>query len=350
MRRVCISAVVVCFIAGSSAILSADIRTDQRVRFQLGGAVGKLINMFGGKGAREGVTSTVAVKGNRKATLSDSTGQIIDLSEEKIYDLDMKNKTYKVTTFAQLRAEMEKARREAEQQAREMERETPSEPEQPSQPAQKDPNQKEFEVDFDLKNTGAARTINGFNTTQTVMTITVREKGKTLNDAGGMVMTTDMWLTKNAPSTDDIAEFDMKYAQKLYGPAVMTGASAQDMAMAMAMYPQIKPALDKMAAEGTKVEGTAILSEMKMEAVPPGTANTTAAALPAPAQPEQKKGRFGGLMGGLKKMAEASQQQQSGEQKPQRAIIMTTTVEMLKLTPDVTADVVAIPAGFKESK
>src|SRR5688500_3646703 len=351
MRSVCISAVVVCFIAGSSAILSADIRTDQRVRFQLGGAVGKLINMFGSKGAREGVTSTVAVKGNRKATLSDSTGQIIDLSEEKIYDLDMKNKTYKVTTFAQLRAEMEKARREAEQQAREMERETPSEPEQPSQPAQKDPNQKEFEVDFDLKNTGAARTINGFNTTQTVMTITVREKGKTLNDAGGMVMTTDMWLTKTAPSTDDIAEFDRKYAQKLYGPTVMAGASAQDMAMAMAMYPQMKPALDRMAAEGTKVEGTAILTEMRMEAVPPGTANQTSAALPAPeAQPEQKKGRFGGLMGGLKKMAEASQQQQSGTQKPQRSVCLTTSVEMLKLTPDVTADVVAIPAGFKETK
>ena len=76
--------------------------------------------MFGGKGAREGVTSIVAVKGNRKATMSDSTGQIIDLSEEKIYDLDIKKKTYKVTTFAQLRAEMEKAQREAEQSAREM--------------------------------------------------------------------------------------------------------------------------------------------------------------------------------------------------------------------------------------
>jgi hypothetical protein len=349
MRRLALCVCAVFFVASASAVVSADIRSDQRVRFQLGGAVGKLINMFGGKGAREGVTSTVAVKGNRKVTLSDSSGQIIDLSEEKIYDLDMKNRTYKVTTFAQLRAEMEKARREAEQQAREMARETPAEPAQPSQPAQKDPNQKEFEVDFDLKNTGAARTINGFNTTQTVMTITVREKGKTLNDAGGMVMTTDMWLTKNAPSTGDIAEFDMKYAEKLYGPAVMNGASAQDMAMAMAMYPQIKPALDRMAKEGTKVEGTAILSEMRMEAVPPGTANTTAAA-PAPAAPPEKKGRFGGLMGGLKKMAEASQQQQSGEQKPQRAIIMTTTVEMLKLTPDVTADVVAIPAGFKETK
>ena len=355
MRRLCISAVVVCFIVASSTILSADVRTDQRVRFQLGGAVGKLINMFGGKGAREGVTTTVAVKGNRKVTLSDSTGQIIDLSEEKIYDLDMKRRTYKVTTFAQLRAEMEKARREAEQQAREAAREEQAqtrEPDEPARPAEKDPNQKEFEVDFDLKNTGAARTINGFNTKQTVMTITVREKGKTLNDAGGMVMTTDMWLATNVPSTDDIAEFDTKYAQKLYGPSVMAGASAQDMAMAMAMYPQIKPALDRMAREGTKVEGTAILTEMKMEAVPPGTANQTAEALPKPeAQPEQKKGRFGGLMGGLKKMAEASQQSGSGAQKPaQRSIIMTTSVELLKLTPDVTADVVAIPAGFKETK
>jgi hypothetical protein len=341
----------VCFIVSSSATLLADVRTDQRVRFQLGGAVGKLINMFGGKGAREGVTTTVAVKGNRKATLSDATGQIVDLSEEKIYDLDMKRKTYKVTTFAQLRAEIEKAQREAEQAAREAQAGEPGEPSERSQPAEKDPNQKEFEVDFDLKNTGAARSINGFDTKQTVMTITVREKGKTLNEAGGMVMTTDMWLTPSAPSTDDIAEFDVKYAQKLYGPSVMAGASAQDMAMAMAMYPQIKPAMERMAREGTKVEGTAILTEMKMEAVPPGTADQTAAALPKAEAPPEKKGRFGGLMGGLKKMAEAANQQNSGTQKPaQRSIIMTTSVEMLKLTPDVTADVVAIPAGFKETK
>lgn len=348
MRRLVVSSVVVCFCLAGSAVVSADVRTDQRVKFQLGGMVGKLVNLFGGKGAREGVVSTVAVKGNRKATMSESTGQIIDLAEEKIYDLDMKRKTYKVTTFAQLRAEMEKAQREAEQAARE---ERASERSEPSQPAEKDPNQKEFEVDFDLKNTGAARTINGFDTKQTVMTITVREKGKTLNEAGGMVMTTDLWLTPNAPSTDELMEFDAKYAQKLYGPA-MSGASAADMAMAMAMYPQMKPALDKMRAEGTRVEGTAILTEMRMEAVPPGTANTTAEAIPAPEpQPEQKKGRFGGIMGGLKKMAEqANKQGSSAEQKPQRTIFLTTSVEMLKLTKDVTADAVAIPAGFKENK
>ena len=347
MRRLVVCVFAGLCIASASTVVSADIRSDQRVRFQLGGAVGKLINIFGGKGAREGVTSVVAVKGNRKATMSDSTGQIIDLSEEKIYDLDIKKKTYKVTTFAEIRKQMEDARREAEKSAREAERETPTEP---SQPAEKDPNQKEYEVDFDLKNTGAARTINGFNTTQTIMTITVREKGKTLNDAGGMVMTTDMWLTPNAPSTKELMDFDLRYAQKLYGPTV-TGASAQDLAMAMAMYPQMKPALDKMRAEGTKVEGTAILTEMKMEAVPPGTADQPSAALATPeAQPEQKKGRFGGLMGGLKKMAEASNQSNSGNQKPQRSVFLTTSVEMLKLTTDVAADAVAIPAGFRETK
>lgn len=344
MRGVVFGFLFVVFIGTTSSILSADVRSDQRVKFQLGGAIGKLVNVFGGKGAREGVTSIVAVKGNRKATLSDSTGQIIDLSEEKIYDLDIKKKTYQVTTFAQLRAEMEKARREAEQSAREAER---SEPSEPSKPAEKDPNQKEVEVDFDMKNTGATRNINGFDTRQTAVTITVREKGKTLDQSGGMVMTTDLWLAPSAPSTKELAEFDMKYAQKLYGPMV-TGASAQDMAMAMAMYPQIKPALDKMRAEGGKVDGTAILTEMRMETVPPGTANTTAAAPPAP-EPEQKKGRFGGMLGGLKKMAEASQNN-SGNAKPQRSIIMTTSVEMLKLTTDVTADAVAIPAGFKETK
>lgn len=344
MRRLVVSCAMVGFMFLGTAGLSADIRSDQRVKFQLGGMVGKLVNLFGGKGAREGVVSSVAVKGDRKATMSDTSGQIIDLGEEKIYDLDIRRKTYKVTTFAQLRAEIEKAQREAEKAARE----TPSEPGEPSKPEEKDPDQKEYEVDFDLKNTGASRTINGFDTKQTVMTITVREKGKTLNEAGGMVMTTDMWLTPNAPSTRELTDFDMRYAQKLYGPAV-TGASAQDMAMAMAMYPQMKPALDKMRAEGTKVEGTAILSEMKMEAVPPGMANTTAEALPAP-EPEQKKGRFGGLMGGLKKMAEGAKGQNSGEQKPQRTIFLTTSVEMLKLTTDVGADAVAIPAGFKESK
>jgi hypothetical protein len=340
MRRVSQFVLVACAVIFASSTLSADIRTDQRVRFQLGGAIGKLVNMFGGKGAREGIESSVAVKGNRKAMMSDSTGQIIDLTEEKVYDLDIKKKTYTVTTFAELRKKMEDAKRDAEKSARE-------ERAEPSKPAQKDPNAKEYEVDFDMKSTGVSKNINGFDTKQTVVTITVREKGKTLNESGGLVMTTDLWNAPGAPSTKDLAEFDMKYAQKLYGPMV-AGASPQDMAMAMAMYPQIKPALDKMRAEGTKVQGAPILTDIKMEAVPPGAANTTAAAVPAPEEPK-KKG-LGGMLGGLKKMAEEADKKGNSNAPPQRAIVMTTSVEMLKLTTNVDAASVAMPAGFTERK
>ena len=341
MNRVRIVAVLLLVGIAATASVSADVRTDQRVKFQLGGAIGKLVNMFGGKGARDGVTSMVAVKGDRKATMSDATGQIIDLSEEKIYDLDLKKKTYRVTTFAELRKQMEEAKREAEKSAREQ----ANEPSESAKPAEKDPNAKEVEVDLDIKSTGASKSINGFDTRQTVVTVTVREKGKTLDQSGGLVMLTDMWMTPSAPSTKDLTDFDLRYAQKLHGPMV-AGASAQDMAMAMAMYPQMKPALDKMRAEGGKLSGTAILTEVKIESVPPGTANQTAAAPPPPEEP--KKRGLGGMLGGLKKMAESAEK--SNSRKPERAVIMTTSIEMLKLTTDVDAASVALPAGFTQAK
>ena len=59
----------------SSHSLNADVRADEKTRVEFGGPLGGVVNLFGGKAAREGVTSTVAVKGDRKATLSDTTGR-----------------------------------------------------------------------------------------------------------------------------------------------------------------------------------------------------------------------------------------------------------------------------------
>src|SRR6266516_4578815 len=108
-------ALTLAFLAASSYSLKADVRTDQKGRVEFGGMLGKMVNFFGGKAAREGVATTVAVKGDRMSTVSESTGQIVDLAEEKIYDLDMKRKTYKVTTFDELRRRMEEARKKAEE-------------------------------------------------------------------------------------------------------------------------------------------------------------------------------------------------------------------------------------------
>ena len=139
------------------------MKADERGHVKFEGGLGRVVNIFGGKAAREGVKSTVAVKGDRRITTNDVNGQIVDLAEEKIYELDVRKKTYTVTTFADVRRRMEEARKKAEADAAKAQ-EKPAE-------APPDQNAKEMEVDFTVKETGQRKTINGFDTRQAIMTI-----------------------------------------------------------------------------------------------------------------------------------------------------------------------------------
>jgi hypothetical protein len=339
-----IAALSVALLTLASYSLKADVRSDQKSHVEFAGVLGRMVNMFGGKAAREGVTSTVAVKGDRKATMNDATGQIIDLAEEKIYDLDLKKKSYRVTTFAELRRRMEEARKKAEADAQ---KETAHEKEKP---AAADPNAKQVEVDFDVKNTGQKKAINGFDTHEAVVTITVREKGKTLEQGGGMVMTSDMWLAPKIPQMKEILDFDMRYAKALYGTMV-AGVSAEQMATAMAMYPMMKDAMGRMSAEGGKIDGTAIQTTTTMDAVKSEeeVAEDAKASSSSGDSKSSTPTSAGGLLGGFaKKMAS---KKMGGDEAPKpRATFMTATTEVLKVVTDVTPADVAVPAGFKENK
>ena len=119
-----------------------------------------------------------------------------------------------------------------------------------------------MEVDFDIKNTGQTKAINGFDTRQVVATITVREKGKTIEQSGGIIMTVDTWLTKQA-SLKEIADFERRYYEKLAGP--ITAVDAQQMATAMAMFPGLKEAFARLSRED--LGGTAIQSTTTIDAV-----------------------------------------------------------------------------------
>jgi hypothetical protein len=87
---------------------------------------------------------------------------------------------------------------------------------------------------------------------------------------------------------------------------------------------------------------------MTMEAVPPKSEQGSGEQ--AQAQPaEQPKPRgLGGMLGGFAKKAVTKKEEPSS--KPQTATIFTSSIEMLKLTTDVAAETMAIPAGFKEAK
>jgi hypothetical protein len=328
-------------LALSSYTVRADVRADEKSRVEFAGMLGRMFNMFGGKAAKEGVTSTVAVKGDRKATLNDSTGQIIDLAEEKVYDLDLKKKSYKVTTFAELRRRMEEARKKAEEDARKEEGRDKGK----DKPEERDPNQKEVEVDFNVKDTGQKKAINGFDTHEVVMTIAVREKGKTLEQSGGMVMTSDMWLAPKIAAMKEVADFDLRYAKLLYG--AMAGMSAEQMAAAMAMYPMMKDAMTRMATEGAKMDGTAIQTTTTMDAVK--SAEQLAQETKA-AEDDNKSSGGGGISGRLGGMLAKKIGPKKDDAAKPRVTFMTMNHEVIKVVTDVTAADVAVPAGFKENK
>ena len=332
------SAVTVLAVTLSPSSLTADVRADEKTRVEFSGALGGVVSLFGGKAAREGVTSTVAVKGDRKATLSESTSQIVDLREEKVYDLDLRKKSYRVTTFAELRRKLEEARKRAAENASKEQRKPQPEP---------DRNQKQMEVDFDVKNTGQKKTINGFDTHQVVMTVTVREKGKKLEESGGLQLVADMWLAPRIAAMKEVADFDQRYAKAVYG-SMMAGVSAEQMATAMAMYPMMKDALAKMSAEGAKMDGTAILTTTTTEAVK--SADQIAEETRQNQNPDDAKASpSGGVSGVLGGFARRAMKKKTDGDAQARAPFFTSTHEVLKVTTDVGAADVAVPDGFKES-
>src|SRR4028119_227350 len=85
-----------------ASVTLAEANVQQKTNVQFGGVIGGVVKIFGGKAAREGLTSTTSVKGNRRLMVTERTGELVDLGQEKIYAIDYDRKTYRVTTFDEL--------------------------------------------------------------------------------------------------------------------------------------------------------------------------------------------------------------------------------------------------------
>jgi len=319
VKKIC--AVALPIVALATAPVFADVKTKDKSQFKFEGMLGRFVNFVGGKAAKEGVVGTSAVKGNRKVTLNEATGQIIDLSEEKVYDLDMKKKTYTVETFEEIRRKMREAEERAKKQADE---------EQPGESKDEKP-AKELEVDYDVKETGQKKQIAGYDTHEAIITVTVREKGKTLEDGGGMVTTTNSWLGPVIPEMKELTDFDIRYARQLAGPDAV--AQMQQLAAALAMFPMMKNAMGRMQQEGSKLQGTPLETTTVFEAVK---------SKEQLAQQQQQSG--GGGLGGM--LARKIKK----EEPKARSTIVTIHNEYLEVSKNVEAGDLALPADFKEKK
>jgi hypothetical protein len=315
-------AIVLTLLALTAGSAAAEVKTRDKGQVKFEGMLGRMAGMFGGKAARDGIVTTNAVRGDRKAEMNESTGRIVDLKEEKVYEVDVKDKSYKVTTFEELRRRLREAREKAAKEA-------PKEDKGEQSPQDKP--EKELDVDFSLKETGQTRTIAGYNAKEVVMTVTVREKGKVLEESGGMVMTSNSWMGPAIPAMKELAEFERRYWKAIAPEAA--GMSAEQMAAVMAMYPMVKQAMERLNAEGTKLEGTPLATTTVFEAVK------------SKAQLEQtSQQNSGGGLGGM-----LARRMNKGAEKP-RTTIFTVNTETLEVSTAVAPEDLQIPVGFKEKK
>jgi hypothetical protein len=334
MKRLVMScSVALSLVALSASVAQAEVKTRERSQVKFEGMLGRMIGMFGGKAAREGIVSSNAVKGDRKATMTDSSGRIVDLSEEKVYELDLKKKTYKVTTFAELRQQLKEAQEKAERDAEKAAREEKEEKEEKPGEKEKAP---EMQVDFDLKETGQKKSIAGYDAREVVATITVYEKGKTLEESGGLVVTSDMWLGPEIPAMKELAEFEMRY-WKAIAPET-TGVSPEQMAAVLAMYPLVKQGMERLNQEKVSLKGTPLATDTTFEAV------KSKEQLAQENESSSSSGGGGGIGGML------ARKMMKKEEPKARATIFTVSGETLELSTTVTAADLEIPAGFKQTK
>ena len=324
----------------SASFCLADATVEQKTQFHLSGPLGGMINVFS-RSAREGVVSNTVINGNRKLTRTGDSGEIVDLDQEKIYALDFDRKTYTVKTFADLRREWEEQKERARKSAKEHKSDKSEKPAKQEGP--------EYEVEFAIKSTGQKQPINGWNTHEELVTISLHEKGKSLEKAGGFVFTSDLWMGPKVSALRELSDFDRRFASKVYGSAFNT--DMRQMAPAVAITPAFGKAMKVFAEHRASFEGTPIRTGMSF---------VTVAGTDAPKQEETAERESsptsvsGAVMGGLFNKMKQRQQERQKEKKedaPQpegHTELFNSTNELLKASSSASAADVALPAGFRQ--
>jgi hypothetical protein len=351
IRKLLISGSVVCLAA------YADFSYEQTSKIT-GGAMQSMMRVAGvfSKSAREPMKSTVMVKGDRMATLTGNERiDIIDLNAETFTEVDLKKKTYSVTTFEEMARAMEKAAAEARK----------------SQDSNATMNMK-----ADVKYTGATRNISGMDTKQALVNLKAEIEDKQQDAKGEINLSMDMWLAPQITGYDEVRNFYIRLAN--------TSAWSPFAGVAGAMMAGHAKAMSELVKEMSKLEGVPVLQVMRVGGMSP---SDEPGAQPAAAQEQQqappppsvneaagdaaagaavgRMGRLGGLAGGFggfgrrKKQKEQEQvpppqpaaEQQSAAAPAQAGVLMEVTSELSGFSSAaIDSTRLEVPAGFKQVK
>ncbi|MBI4907419.1 MAG: hypothetical protein HY820_27585 [Acidobacteria bacterium] len=345
---------------------------------------GALLNMSRSLGAfskgmrkvGEPTISSVALKGNRMATIHDTHADIYDLDKETITHIDFEKKNYSTITFAQMREAMEKAMKKAQGDMKKADK----------QRAEAEAKAKESNVQMnmkiDVKDTGKKQIVNGIDTHEILLITGLEATDKKSGASSGAMQTVmSMWMTDSVPGYKEVEEFQKRMAAKM--AANWQGSGFAQMGAQMAADPRFKSSVEAMAKEAEKMKGIQIRTVTKMgsnvdletagkitdpssQPPPPDVGKAAGNAAGDAAGNEAQRqtlGRLGGRLGipgglgGLgrgrkqKEAPPANPPQQAEQQQgpPPNAVMMEMVSEKSNFsTTSVDAAKFAVPSGFQQ--
>jgi hypothetical protein len=336
---------VIILLACLPTCLLADFSYEESTKIT-GGMMAGVMKFAGAfsKQAREPLQSTVAVKGNRMLHGNKERASVIDLDSETITEINYQKKTYSVMTFAEMKQAME--------QAMQRMKNAPQQPQQPQESQEKKPDVK-TDFKLDVKETGQTKEIAGLQTKEVILTMKMEGTDQQSGNKGAMVVISDMWLAAKIPGYDEIAKFHRRMAEKMAWTPDSGGMNA------MMARPDMARAMENMRKEGSKMNGTPVLTVMKMtgsaEGQPSENSDTQTSSQQSKPQPKPDLGTLlGGKFGGFGRKKKQDDSQASSTPPPSdNASGSGTLMEMTTETTGFSSAPVdpsrfSTPAGFKK--
>ena len=172
---------------------------EKLVKFKMTGGVGAVVNLFGGKAAREGQLVINVVDGSRKATRTGKQVEVIDLDEEVIYRYRGSARRCERLTFAEM-----------EEQLKSLREVFNSDPQSTSPTGAAGT----YEVDVTFDKIGSTEEIAGVMGDVWKLKATVHKPGMGI-EGGGAVMEADLIVGPTQGPLQEVAEWDQAYAAKV---------------------------------------------------------------------------------------------------------------------------------------
>ena len=359
--------VVLGIFAAVSSALHADFTYQETTQITGGSVMGmmKVAGAFSKQARAAGapVVSTVIIKGNRMAHITQDKTEIVDLDRETITDIDNVKRQYTVITFEQMKRQIDEAARKAKQEQQKSGQATPE------QPANT-----ELKFQVNVRNTGAAKQVAGLDTSESILTMAMNATDKTSGQSGALAITNDMWLAPDIPGYGEARDFYRRYAVKM--GMVFSGAINSSM---LALQPGAGQGMADMVKEMSKLKGVPVLQIMRVGTTANGQPLPAASEAPLPASTSPAMpsagdvaqqaatsviasklgalGAMGGSLGGFgrkKKVDPApapapSQGQGTTDAPATAAVLIESNTQLTGFSRDVVAESkLAVPTGYKQ--